>query len=238
LALELPSVLPYVPCPTSINFIQLYVRTLPTTQRRFLADLQQQASDIQVWRAFRLKAQLYIASDGGLDGDKEPTAGSWLPKWHILFLGSGPVDGFASTESSTRSELVGCASSLLLAISISRLWWGHRHRSSFRWITDSVAAISRLRKYVFRDRRATKMPDNADLISLIATLIRELRCPFRPERMGRGPPRPSSVLQEASVQSSLEHQCGLSGNKISTLRATDVISLCRSLVGPKGVHSH
>ncbi|KAI2498313.1 hypothetical protein MHU86_16183 [Fragilaria crotonensis] len=167
--------------PTSFASLTEYVRTLPNTQRRLLADLQQQASDVQVWRAFRSKAKLYIASDGRLDGNRGTHGWVLASKKHVLFRCSGPVDGFVSTESSTRSELAGCASSLLLITIISRMW-GLRHRCSFCWITDSRAAISRITRYVLPGGRCIKqMPDDADLISLIATLYRELRRPFRPE---------------------------------------------------------
>ena len=167
--------------PTSFASLTEYVRTLPNTQRRLLADLQQQASDVQVWRAFRSKAKLYIASDGGLDGNRGTHGWVLASKKHVLFRCSGPVDGFVSTESLTRSELAGCASSLLLITVIARMW-GLRHRCSFCWITDSRAAISRITKYVLSGGRCIKqMPDDADLISLIATLYRELRRQFRPE---------------------------------------------------------
>jgi hypothetical protein len=164
--------------PTSFSSLQEYIKTLPRTQRRLLSDLHQQATDTQVWRALRSKARLYIASDGGLDGS-EGTHG-WVisTKKTVLFRGSGPVDGFIATSSSTRSELAGCAASVLLLVSVSRLW-GLRHRCSFRWITDSTAAISRIQRYA-RCHRRTTMPYDADLLSLISSLIKELRRPFTP----------------------------------------------------------
>ena len=178
----LPRSLPSEPVgvsrPPPLESIHDYVRTLPTTQRRLLADLHQQASDVHVWRAFRSKARLYIASDGGLHGNKGTHGWVLSSKTQVLFHCSGPVDGFVSTESSTRSELAGCASSLLLVVAISKLW-GLRHRSSFCWITDSKSAISRVKKYALRDRHTSKMPDDADLLSLISASIRELRRPFR-----------------------------------------------------------
>jgi hypothetical protein len=166
------------PSTSSFESIHDYIRTLPTTHRRLLADLHQDASDVQVWRAFRSKARLYIASDGGLDGNRGTHGWVIASKKHILFRCSGPVDGFVSTESSTRSELAGCASSLLLVASISRIW-GLRHRCSFRWITDSRSAISRVKKHALPDCYKSKMPDDVDLISLISTLIREIRRPLR-----------------------------------------------------------
>ncbi|KAI2498581.1 hypothetical protein MHU86_15925 [Fragilaria crotonensis] len=54
-----------------------YVRSLPKSQRRMLTDLEQVSDDITVWRAFRSKARLYVASDGGLKGHPGPSAGYW-----------------------------------------------------------------------------------------------------------------------------------------------------------------
>ncbi|KAI2502522.1 hypothetical protein MHU86_11954 [Fragilaria crotonensis] len=166
---------------SSFESIHDYVRTLPTTQRRLLADLHQEVSDVQVWRAFRSKARLYIASDGGLDGNRGTHGWVIASKKHTLFRCSGPVDGFVSTESSTRSELAGCASSSLLLVAIISRIWGLRHRCSFRWITDSRSAISRVKRYALPNCHQSKMPNDADLISLISTLIIEIRRPLRLE---------------------------------------------------------
>ena len=166
--------------PTSFSSLSEYVNTLPKTQRRLLADLDQQVTDLQVWRAFRSKAKLYIASDGGLDGVQGTHGWVLSTKTQVLFKCSGPVDGPFATASSTRSELAGCASSLLLVTIIARMW-GVRHRSSFIWLTDSRAAISRIQRYSRRGRKVTKMPNDVDLLSLIATLLTELRRPFKPE---------------------------------------------------------
>lgn len=157
------------------------MKTLPRTQRRLLADIHQQATDLQIWRAFRSKEKLYIASDGGLDGGEGTHGWVLATKKYVLFRCAGPVDGFASAESSTRSELAGCASSLLLVTAFSRMW-GLRHRCSFIWITDSKAAISRIRKFALTKNSPARMPDDADdVISLISQLLRELRRPFRPD---------------------------------------------------------
>jgi hypothetical protein len=165
--------------PTSFDSLADYIATLPRTQRRLLNDMRQQATDLQVWRAFRSKAKIYIASDGGLDNTTGTHGWVISTKKHALFRGSGPVDGPPDTASSTRSELAGCAASILLVVCVARVW-GLRHRSSFGWITDSRAAISRIQRYARRHRGRT-MPNDADLLSLIASLMRELRRPFTPE---------------------------------------------------------
>ena len=163
---------------TTSQTIHDYVRSLPKSQRRLLAELQQQATDRQVWRAFRSKAKLYIASDGGLDGNLGTHGWVLASKKHVLFRCSGPVDG--DTATSTRSELAGCVSSLLIIHAIARMW-GIRHRCSFYWLTDSRSAISRIQRNARRtSSKATKMPNDADLISLARTLLSEIRRPFTP----------------------------------------------------------
>jgi hypothetical protein len=89
------------------------------------------------------------------------------------------VDGPFDTNSSTRSELGGCASSLLLLSSLSKVW-GIRHKCSFKWYTDSQSAISRFNKYCRRHRSIRMSPD-ADLLSIISASLRDLRCSFRPK---------------------------------------------------------
>jgi hypothetical protein len=149
------------------------------TEQRLLDGLQQVATDVQINKAFRSKSRLHLASDGGL-GDNSATHGWILSTGTIvLYKCSGPVDGPFDTNSSTRSELGGCASSLLFLSSLST-FWGYRHRCSFRWYTDSKSAISRFHKFSGRGRRSTRMPPDADLLSIISTCRRKLRRPFTP----------------------------------------------------------
>jgi hypothetical protein len=162
--------------PTSFSTLKEYITTLPRTQRRLLADVEQSATDLQIWRAFRSKAKLYVASDGGLHDDRGTFGWILSTGKHVLFRGAGPIDGPFDSSSSTRSELGGCASSLLLIVVVSRLW-GLRHRCKFCWFTDSKAAISRTNRYS-RKKRATRMPYDADLLSLISDLLAELRRPI------------------------------------------------------------
>lgn len=90
----------------------------------------------------------------------------------LLFTGAGPIDGPFDLSSSTRRELGGLASSLLLIAAMSRLW-GIRHRASFRWCADSKAAISRALRYAHQ-RSRYYMPPDSDLLSLIRNLLREI----------------------------------------------------------------
>ncbi len=140
------------------------------TQQRLLDDLQQVATDVQVWRAFCSKECLYIASDGGLHAGQHGTFG-WVisTNKHVLFKCGGPVDGPYDTVNSTRSELCGFASSLLLIAYLSRTW-GLRHTCTFRWFTDSKSAISKIERTSRRGPTAGRRPHKADLLSLIRSL--------------------------------------------------------------------
>ena len=104
------------------------------TEQQLLDGLEQVATDLQsMIRAFRSKkSRLHLASDGAL-GDNLATHG-WIlstGKADLYYKCSGPVNGPFHTNSSTRSELGGCASSLLFISSLST-FWGFRHQRSFR----------------------------------------------------------------------------------------------------------
>ena len=170
---------PPVPPPTSFPDVFSYISTMRSrTERRLLDGLVQEATGDQVFRAFRSKARLYLASDGGLT----PTSAThgWVlsTRTRVLFKCSGPVDGPFDTNCSTRSELGGCASSLLLLSSLSKVW-GLRHRCSFTWYTDSQSAISRFYKFCGH-QRSIRMPPDADLLPIISASLCVLRRPFRP----------------------------------------------------------
>ena len=151
-----------------------YLRTLPRTQRRMVSEVEQVADDLQVWRAFRSRERLYIASDGGLDGTKGTFGWVLATSKRILFKCGGPVDGPFDTQNSTRCELCGFASSLLLIASLSRNW-GLRHRCTFKWFTDSRAAISKVFKTNRRGCEACRQTYDSDLLSLIRGLLKEIR---------------------------------------------------------------
>ena len=171
-----------VPPPLSTSFPEIfsYISNLKSqTERRLLDGLEQQATDDQVFRAFRSKARLYIASDGGLFHTSATHGWVLSTRTPVLFTCSGPVDGPFDTNSSTRSELGGCASSLFLLSSLSKVW-GTRHRCSFQWYTDSQSTISRFNKHC-RRHRSIRMPPDADLLSIISASLRDIRRPFRPK---------------------------------------------------------
>ena len=142
--------------PTTSTDINPYTSSLSSkTERRLLDGLvTQQATDRQVWRAFHKKSRLHVASNGGLS--TESATHGWVLSTgiQVLFTCSGPVDGNFDPNSSTRSELGGCASSLLLLASLSKMW-GLKHRCSFNWHTDSTSAISWFHKYCGR-RKSSK----------------------------------------------------------------------------------
>lgn len=166
--------------PTSFASLQEYLRTLPRTQRRLVSDWTQHATDLQVWRAMRSREKLHLATDGGLLGTT--STHGWVlatSKLILVFTGAGPVDGPFDLASSTRSELGGLAASLVFIVAISR-HWGLRHNASFKWYADSKAAISRVNKFARSQKHATRMPHDTDLLSLIRSLLKELRRPFKP----------------------------------------------------------
>ena len=168
-----------LPVPVTFPCLSTYLSSLPTSHRRLLADFDQVGTDVQVWRAFRSKSKLFVASDGGLH--KQHGTHGWIVSTGkvVLFKCAGPIDGPFDTNSSTRCELGGCASCLLLLVSLSR-FWGLKHRCSFRWYCDSKSAISRIQRYCRHMSRVTTMPYDADLLSLIKSLLQELRCKFTP----------------------------------------------------------
>jgi hypothetical protein len=106
--LEIPNAVP-VSSPTLSTYHEYIAECLSRTERRLLDGLEQVASDLKIWRAFRAKSRLHLASDGGL-GDTVATHG-WILSTgkEVLFQCSGPVDGPIDTNSSTRSELGGCS---------------------------------------------------------------------------------------------------------------------------------
>ena len=116
---------------------------------------------------------MYVASDGGLAYDGATHGWILSPGRRVLFRCSGPVDGPVDTNSSTRSELGGCAFALILLVSLATNW-GLRHSCKFRWYTNSRSAINRINYYAKRGSRPKHMPSDADLLSIIATSLRSL----------------------------------------------------------------
>jgi hypothetical protein len=48
----------------------------------------------------------------------------------------------------------------------------------FRWFADSKAAISRVNRFARNQNRLAKMPQDADLLSIIRSLLHKLRLPI------------------------------------------------------------
>jgi hypothetical protein len=117
----------------SICFSDIKSQTLSLsskTERRLLDGFQQQASDLQVWRASRSKRRLHLASDGGLSNTSATHGWTLSTGTQVVLICSRPVDGPSDTNSPTLRELGGCASALLL-LSILTDFWGLKHRCSF-----------------------------------------------------------------------------------------------------------
>lgn len=129
-------------------------------------DLQQIATDDQIWKAFKTRHRLYVATDGGLL--LATGTHSWVisTRSKVLFTCAGPVDGPPDTASSTRSELAGCASATYFLSCLSR-FLGTKHRCRFIWFCDSKAAISRIRRHASRNSYRTRLPPDADLLAII-----------------------------------------------------------------------
>jgi hypothetical protein len=148
----------YVPSPRDMDAsLDKYIASLPTWYKRLLYDFRTVATDVEIWRAFRARKRLIIASDGSLM-EKVGTFG-WkitTDKHLPLFEGSGPVDGPSKLGCSTRSELGGFTTPLLLVTVLVARHWRLQHRCSFKWIAVSqVAAINRV---TWSPKRTTYRP--------------------------------------------------------------------------------
>jgi ribonuclease HI len=139
---------------------------------------QQLASDKQVWKAFHSRRRLHFATDGGLHTQKGTHGWVISTGSRTLLQCAGPVDGPCDTASSTRSELGGYASALLLIRALSA-FWGLQHRAKLYWYCDSKAAISRVKRYALRSSTYTTMPEDADLLSIIRSCHRDLKKSIR-----------------------------------------------------------
>jgi len=152
------------------NDLSMYMSRLPRWHQRLLSNWQQIATDNQIWKAFRSRRRLTIASDGGLKQSIGTLGWKIVDKDGLpLFTGSGPVDGPFDIANSTRSELGGIAAPLLLCASLAR-YWGLAHRCRYKWLTDSKAAISRVTFITRRSSQPRRYPDDVDY----DTAIREL----------------------------------------------------------------
>ncbi|KAI2511592.1 hypothetical protein MHU86_2846 [Fragilaria crotonensis] len=159
--------------------LQRHIESLSFWHRRLLYEYNQLVTDVEVWRAFRSRKRLTIASDGSLREEAGTFGWKITTKTNIaLFQGYGPVDGPIEIGSSTRSKLGGFTAPLLLVTILAR-HWGMRHRCKFRWLADSKVAINRVTFVTQKDHSPTKQPDNSDYLSTIKDLFRELRRPMK-----------------------------------------------------------
>lgn len=154
------------------------IALLPRSSRRMLSNFSQLASDFDLWNALYSRKRLYIASDGGLSDSHGTFAWIISSDTKTLLTCSGPVDGPVDTSSSTRSELCGYASALLMLSTLSKRWH-RRHRCKFTWLVDSKAAIQRVRRYTARGSRSGRQPYDADLLAIIGDCTAHLRRPIK-----------------------------------------------------------
>jgi hypothetical protein len=156
------------------------IRSLPRGRRRLLSHTRVLMSESDLWRECQKKQTLTIASDGGLKGRKG-TFG-WListKSRSVLAEGAGPVDGPFDTVNSTRCELGGLTAPLIF-LSLLHSLWGKRHKCTFRWVTDSKAAIAKVIKQNDNPHTKRRQPSNADLLGIIQAEKRLLRRKVRP----------------------------------------------------------
>ena len=64
---------------SSPSLLSNVVKQLPRTQRRLLDGLEQVWTDAKIFKAFRSKGKLHLASDGGLHNNSATTAGYSVP---------------------------------------------------------------------------------------------------------------------------------------------------------------
>lgn len=157
-----------VPTPSTFDSLIEYLSSLPQSSRRLIDEIDQTATDFQVWKSFSSKKRLYVATDGGLLRTQGTHGWVVANGSKVLFRCAGPVDGPHDTSSSTRCELSGYASALLFIDHLSR-FWGIRHKCKFTWkVCDNKVAISRVRRFASR-HPSRRMPPDADLILIIRT---------------------------------------------------------------------
>ena len=121
------------------------------------------------------KKTVTIASDGGLKGKQGPFGWLITQQLKLLLQGSGPMDSHPDTSTSTRSELWGYASALLSSLTLISRSGGCKPKCQLRWVVDSTAAISRVRKFLKWGhlKRGRQAPD-IDVLSLISKYYKEL----------------------------------------------------------------
>ncbi|KAI2499475.1 hypothetical protein MHU86_14995 [Fragilaria crotonensis] len=159
--------------------LSAYLQSLSTWYQRLLSHYVQDATDLDIWRTFRSRRRITIATDGSLLPSAETFGWKITTSQHtVLFHGSGPIDGPIEIGSSTRSKLGGFTAPLLLVTILAR-YWGLRHRCKFRWLVDSRIAINRVTFVTRKDHRPTRQPDNNDYLAVIQELHAELRRPIR-----------------------------------------------------------
>ena len=162
--------LPVIECPNLAHYLSL----LPRWHQRLLSNYQQDASDIIVWKAFRSRQRILIASDGGLRKKLGTYGWKIVNKQGItLFSGSGPVDGPRDIANSTRSELGGLTAPLLFCASLAR-YWGLSHRCKYTWSTDSKAAIGKVIFVTRRSNHPRRYPNEMDYVTAIQELHKSL----------------------------------------------------------------
>ena len=134
---------PAVPAsaPPSFDSMHAYIGSFSRPHRRLPDDLQLKSTEDQVWKAFRFRRKLILATDGGLANQRGTFGWILSTGTQSLFTCAGPVDGPFDTSSSTRSELAGYASTVLFLRTLSRFCC-FKFQVKLKWFYDSRAATS------------------------------------------------------------------------------------------------
>jgi ribonuclease HI len=150
------------------------IKALPRTERRMVESINFEDKMTAILSTLSRKKTVTIASDGGLKGNQGTFGWLITQQLKVLLHGSGPVDSHPDTSTSTRSELWGYASALLSLTLLSRCG-GCKPKCRLRWVVDSTAAISRVRKFLkWGHLKRGRQPPDIDVLSLISKYYKEL----------------------------------------------------------------
>ena len=150
------------------------IKSLPRTERRMVESMNLVADMQEILGTLSKKKTVTIASDGGLKGNQGTFGWLITKQLKVLLQGSGPVDSHPGSSSSTWCELWGYASALLTLTLLLRQG-GCKPQCRLRWVVDSTAAISRVRKFIrWGNLKRGRQPHDIDVLSLIRKYYQEL----------------------------------------------------------------
>ena len=180
------------------------IRQLPKFHRRLLTHVKQHVTAEEAWNACNTEAAVTFATDGGLKGT-QGTFG-WIISTSdntLLYEGAGPVDNPPESSSSTRSELGGYAAALLF-YQLLIYTWETRPKCTYRWVCDSKAALSNVKKSIDKERPPYQQPNHADYIGIIQATTKLIDHQVEPVWVKGHQTKPTRDT-EVSSQSDINH---------------------------------